>query len=180
MGTVLSVVGLWPRYIGGIEIYLRELSRQLDQYSWHNVICFTQEPSHEVLEFLSLPNITIEVLENADSPDAAALKRFAQLMRAYHPVVLHLHMVGFLGLYPWVARLISAKRVFFTDHGSHPENHVPTRAPFWKRQAVRLINRPVTKVISVSDYNRACMTTMDLLPAARFRASTMRLIFLAS
>jgi glycosyltransferase involved in cell wall biosynthesis len=168
MGTVLSVLGLWPRYIGGSEIYLRELSRQLDEYSWRSVICFIHEPSPEVRQYLSLPNTTIDVLENAANPNAATLKKFARIMRTYQPDILHLHLVGFLGLYPWLARLISAKHVFFTDHGSRPENYVSARAPFWKRQAVRIINRPLTKVISVSDYNRSCMTTMDLLPADRF------------
>lgn len=168
MGTVLSVLGLWPRYIGGSEIYLRELARQLDEYSWQSVICFIKEPSPQVRQFLSLPNVTIEVLENADAPNGAALKKFARIMRTHRPDILHLHLVGFLGFYPWLARVISAKRVFFTDHGSRPENYVSARAPLWKRQAVRLINHPMTKVISVSDYNRACMMTMDLLPADRF------------
>ncbi|CAN5783164.1 N-acetyl-alpha-D-glucosaminyl L-malate synthase BshA [soil metagenome] len=166
--TVLSVLGLWPRYIGGSEIYLRELSRQLDEYGWRSVVCFLKEPSEQVREYLSLPNIDIEVLENADTPDVAALKKFAKLIRNYRPEILHLHLVGFLGLYPWLARLISTKRVFFTDHGSRPDGYVSARAPAWKRLAVRLINHPVTKVISVSDYNRSCMTTMDLLPVDRF------------
>ena len=167
-GTVLSVLGLWPRYIGGSEIYLRELSRQLDEYGWRSVVCFLKEPSEQVREYLSLPNIDIEVLENADTPDAAALKKFTKIMRKYRPEILHLHLVGFLGLYPWLARLISTKRVFFTDHGSRPDGYVSARAPMWKRLAVRLINHPLTKVISVSEYNRGCMTTMDLIPADRF------------
>jgi glycosyltransferase involved in cell wall biosynthesis len=168
MKTVISVLGLWPRYIGGSEIYLRELSRQLNEISWRSVICFERDPSPEVRQYLSAPNTTIEVLENAQTPDVSALKNFARIMRAHRPEILHLHLVGFLGFYPWLARLISAKRVFFTDHGSRPEDYVPARAPFWKRQAVRMINQPLTKVISVSDFNRSCMRTMDLLPSDRF------------
>lgn len=168
MKTVLSVLGLWPRYIGGSEIYLRELARQLDEYSWRSVACFVQEPTDDVLQFLRAANIDIEILEGATNPNFATIKKFVRIMRRHRPEIVHLHLVGFLGLFPWIARLLSARRVFFTDHGSRPENYSPARAPFWKRQAVRLINWPITNVISVSEYNRACMTTMDLLPAGRF------------
>ncbi len=168
MGTVLSILGLWPRYIGGSEIYLKELARQLDHYSWRSVVCFDQEPTPEVRQFLASHNTTIEVLQNASTPNVVSLKAFIRIVRHYRPDIMHLHLVGFLGLYPWLARLLSTRRVFFTDHGSRPENYVPARAPFWKRQVVRLINRPITKVISVSEYNRASMLTMGLLPAARF------------
>jgi glycosyltransferase involved in cell wall biosynthesis len=168
MGTVLSLLGLWPRYIGGSEIYLRELARQLAEHSWDSVACFVQEPTAEVREFLTAANIEIEVLENASSPNAGTIKKFASIMRRHRPQIVHLHLVGFLGPYPWLARLLSARRVFFTDHGSRPEDYVAARAPFWKRFAVRLINWPITNVISVSEYNRVCMTKLDLLPARRF------------
>ncbi len=168
MGTVLSILGLWPRYIGGSEIYLRELARQLEDESWQSVACFVQEPTAEAREFLEAANIRIEVLEQAQTPNFATLRTFVGLMRKYRPDIIHLHLVGFLGFYPWVGRLISSRRTFFTDHGSRPENYEPVRAPLWKRLAVRMINLPLTRVISVSDFNRNCMTTMDLLPHDRF------------
>lgn len=168
MGTVLSILGLWPRYIGGSEIYLRELAQQLDDQSWQSVACFTQEPTAEAREFLEAANIKIEILENAQTPNFATFKKFVSLMRKYRPEIIHLHLVGFLGFYPWAARLISARRIFFTDHGSRPEGYEPAQAPFWKRVAVRMINWPLTRVISVSEFNRNCMTTLNLLPRDRF------------
>lgn len=168
MGTVLSILGLWPRYIGGSEIYLRELARQLEDESWQSVACFVQEPTIEAREFLEAANIRIEVLENAQTPNFATLRKFVHLLRKYRPEIIHLHLVGFLGFYPWLGRLISTRRTFFTDHGSRPENYEPARAPLWKRLAVRMINLPLTRVISVSEFNRNCMTTMDLLPRDRF------------
>ena len=60
------------------------------------------------------------------------------------------------------------KKVFFTDHTSRPAGYVASRAPFWKRLLVRLINRPLTKVISVSDYGYRCLTGLDLLPEERY------------
>ena len=52
---------------------------------------------------------------------------------------------------------------------SHPEGHVPKRAPLWKRQLVRMINWPLSGVICVSEYNYNCIATLDLLPAKRFK-----------
>jgi glycosyltransferase involved in cell wall biosynthesis len=76
--------------------------------------------------------------------------------------------MGFLSPYPWLARLLNVERVFFTDHGSKPEDYTPSRAPAWKRLAGRLINCPLTGVVCVSDYGLRCMRALDLLPAQRF------------
>jgi glycosyltransferase involved in cell wall biosynthesis len=78
-----------------------------------------------------------------------------------------LHFTGFLGAYPWLARLLSVKQVFFTDHTSRPAGYVPQRAPFWKRRLARIINAPISKVICVSRYGQRCLTTLDLLPSGR-------------
>jgi glycosyltransferase involved in cell wall biosynthesis len=168
MGAVVSIFGLTPRYIGGSEIYARELARQLDAYGWHCVICFLGPPPPEVFHFLDRPNISIEVLENSSAPNFSTIKQFVRIIWKYRPQILHLHLVGFVGCYPWLGRLLSVKRVFFTDHGSHASDYVPRQAPAWKCQVVRFINWPITKVLCVSEYNRACMTTLNLLPAARF------------
>ena len=56
----------------------------------------------------------------------------------------------------------------FTVQGWHPSDDLPERAPLWKRAAVRLINLPLSKVISVSKYNYNCFTTLDVLPSKRF------------
>lgn len=167
MGTVLSVFGLWPRYIGGSENYLRELTRHLQQSSWRSVACFVQAPTPEAREYLAAAGIEIEVLERADAPNFSTLKDFIRIVRRHRPAIIHLHYLGFVGFYPWVSRLLSAKRIFFTDHGSRPDGYVPTRSALWKRIAARLINWPLTSVVSVSDFNRKCFVTMGLLPAER-------------
>src|ERR1044072_4001712 len=168
MNTVVSVFGVEPRRIGGNEKFARELSLQLGQHGWRSVLCFLTEPPADVREYLSLPNVTIEILEDSWRPSLAATKKLIGILRKYRPEILHLHFVGFLNLFSWAGRLVSAKRIFFTDQASRPENYVATRAVFWKRMLGRLINWPLTKVIGVSDYNRRCMTTLDLLPAHRF------------
>lgn len=168
MNTVVSVFGVEPRRIGGNENFARELSLQLDQLGWRSVLCFLTEPPTDVREYLNLPNVTIEILEDSWRPSLAATKKLVRILRQYRPEILHLHFVGFLNLFSWTGRLVSAERVFFTDQASRPENFIATRAPFYKRILGRMINWPLTKVICVSDYNRRCMTTLDVLPADRF------------
>ncbi len=168
MNTVVSVFGVEPRRIGGNENFARELSLQLAQNGWRSVLCFLTEPPADVHHYLSLPNVSIEILADSWRPSFSATKNLGKILLKYRPKILHLHFVGFLGLFPWVGKLISAEQVFFTDQSSRPEGYVPRRAAFWKRLLVRLINWPLTKVICVSNFNYRCMTTLDVLPAGRF------------
>jgi glycosyltransferase involved in cell wall biosynthesis len=168
MSAVVSVFGVKPFRIGGTETFARELSAQLGQKSWHSVLCFLTEPTAEVREFLALPNVSLAVLPNATDLNWPALKNLARILRTHRPEILHLHYTGFLGLYPWLARLRGVERVFFTDHSSRPAGYEPVRAPVWKRTLARVINQPLTKVISVSNYGYECLTELDLLPRARY------------
>lgn len=167
MPTVVSVFGVDPFRIGGTEAFARELSLQLKQLGWDSVLCFLKEPPEDVRQFLSLPNVTIEVLKDFTDLSWSAITDLARIVRRYNPEVLHLHFTGFLGAYPWLVRLLSVKKVFFTDHTSRPAGYVPRRSPLWKRLSARIINSPITKVICVSHYGQHCLTTLDLLPSER-------------
>ncbi len=92
----------------------------------------------------------------------------ARILRRHRPEILHLHFTGFLGVYPWVGRALSVKKVFFTDQTSRPAGYTPQRAAGWKRVLVRLINLPITKVTCVSNYGYQCMTSLDVLPKRRY------------
>lgn len=168
MDAVVSLLGLSPRYIGGSETYARELSLQLAEHGWQSVLCFLEEPPEQVRRYLDLPNVTIEVIKNAVTPNLQAVGKLARVLRTYRPRIFHMQLIGFLGFYPWVARFLSVEQVWFTDQGSHPSDFVPQRAPLWKRAAVRLIDLPLSKVICVSQYNYNCFVTLDVLPAERF------------
>lgn len=168
MQTVVSVFGVQPLRIGGTETFARELSLQLGQRGWKSVLCFQSKPAEEVARFLDLPNVTLEVLEDSTGLDLRATSKLATLLRRYKPEILHLHFTGFVGLVPWLATLLSVKKVFFTDHSSRPVNYTPRRAPFWKRTLVRLINYPITRVVCVSKYGCHCMRTLDLLESQRY------------
>jgi len=168
MPTVLSVFGVEPNRIGGTETFARELSSQLGERGWNSVLCFEKSPPKDVADFMNLPNVTLEVLKAPTQFNVAATKRLIALVRKHKPEVLHLHFVGLVGIYPWFARLLSVKKIFFTDHSSRPTGYTAATAPTWKRLLVRLINYPMTKVICVSNFGYECMTSLDVFPKNRY------------
>jgi glycosyltransferase involved in cell wall biosynthesis len=140
----------------------------LSEYGWQSVLCFLTEPPEDVGRFLNLPNVSLEVLEDSIDLSWKSTRGLAGILRRYKPEILHLHFTGFLGIYPWVGRAFSTRKVFFTDQTSRPAGYVPHRAAFWKRALVRAINLPLTKVTCVSDYGYRCMTSLGVLPNDRF------------
>jgi glycosyltransferase involved in cell wall biosynthesis len=167
--TVVSVFGIEPARIGGAEAYARELSLQLGQRGWQSVLCFLKEPPESVRAYLQLPNVRIEVIEDSWRAKWRAVSRLRRILRQYHPEILHLHFTGFIGPYPWLAKLCSVEQVFFTDHSSQPEDHIIRRAPLWKRFVARLINLPITRVITVSEYGYRSVAGRDLISAQRIQ-----------
>ncbi len=168
MPTLVSVFGVAPRRIGGTETFARELSLQLGARGWQSALYFLSEPTDEVRRFLDLPNISLGVYGTAQDSGSKTGRSLARIARVHRPEILHLHYMGFINFFSWLARLQSVKQVFFTDHHSRSAGYVSGRAPLWKRAAARLINLPLTKVISVSKYGYECMTAFDLLPRRRF------------
>src|ERR1700684_3098487 len=168
MPTVLSLLGINPHRIGSEESFIRELSLQLGRAGWDHVVCYSAEPPEAVRKFLELPNLRIEVLKTVESLSWASATGVWRLLHKYRPRILHLHFLGFLGPYPWMARLASVEKLFFTDQGSRPANYVAARAPLWKRFLTRMIDWPITKVICVSNYGYQVFSACDLLPRDRF------------
>ncbi len=166
--TVVSIFGFDPYRIGAGEIFARELSEQLAERGWNSVLCFLKPPSEPVRRFLDLPNVSIEIIEDSWQLSAKATLRVLAVIRKYRPRILHLYFTGFLSAYPWIANLLHVEKVYFTDQSSQPEGFVQTRAPLWKRVAMRVINRPLTGVISVSGYGYRNFIARDLLARKRF------------
>jgi len=121
-----------------------------------------------VRSFLDLPNVTVEVIEDCWQLSAKATFRLYDVLKKYRPRILHLYFTGFLSAYPWLGKLLGVEKIYFTDQSSQPEGFVSSRAPLWKRAAMRVINGPLTGVISVSGYGYDNLTTRDLLPKKRF------------
>jgi len=169
MPTVVSVFGVEPNRIGGTETFARELSLQLAERGWKSVLCFDTQPPDDVADFLQSRNVTLEVFSAPTTFNWAAINRLVEIVRRHRPTILHLHYVGFISIYPWLAKMFGVQRIFFTDHSSRPTDYQAQRAPFWKRQITRLINAPISKVICVSNFGCRSMLALDLLPSDRFR-----------
>ena len=169
MPTLVSVFEVEPLRIGGTETFARELSYQLAERGWKSVLCFQSEPTEEIRRFLDLPNVSIKVYAGPSDSTFKAAKGIARIIREYRPEIVHLHFFGFINPYSWIARLQSVKQVFFTDHHSRPSGYIARRAPLWKRALGRVVNEPLTKVICVSNYGHACMSSSGLLPQGRFQ-----------
>jgi glycosyltransferase involved in cell wall biosynthesis len=166
--TVVSLFGINPYRIGAFEIYARELSAQLGERGWNSVLCYLAPPSPPVRRFLELPNVSLEVVEDSWKISGKAIGQLGRILKQYCPEIVHLYFTGFLSAYPWLSRLRSAEQVFFTDQGSRPEGYVAQRQPSWKRLLLRIVNRPISKVICVSNYGYRCFTATGLLPENRF------------
>ena len=149
-------------------MYARELSLQLGRHGWRSVLCFVTAPTEEVGRFLKLPNVSIEVIHHDVTRfSGRAMGRLANLLRLHKPTIAHFHYVDLLSLYPWLARLSSARQVFFTDHSSRPEGYFAGRASLPRRCLARAINWPVSRVVCVSDYGYRSIVDRGLFPAER-------------
>lgn len=167
--VALLIFGINARRVGGIEVHTREVVKRLGERGWQVVLCFHQEPSPEVREYLSLPNVTWDVL-----PDAAKICWqtswvLIRLLRQYRPRLLHLQFTPFLNLWPWIARFHGVRSVIFTDHGSHPEGYAANPAPALKRKVANILTLPITHAVGVSQFNCNAMSTIGYIPATRVK-----------
>jgi glycosyltransferase involved in cell wall biosynthesis len=166
--TLVSVLGFEPFRVGGGEALAREVSVQLAERGWKNVLCFLAPPTDPVREYLSLPNVSIEVLPDSWSLAWKPTRGLARILARYRPEILHLQFTGFISPYPWLAKCFGVKKVFFTDQSSRPEGYVTRRAPMWRRTGTRMVNYPLGRVVCISDYVRDSWVVHDVLPASRF------------
>jgi len=165
---VLSIFDLSPHRISGIEMFARELSRQLGVNKWESILCFPEPPTQEAQRFLSLPNVALTVAPEvfASSPVRAA-RGFVRLLTRYRARIVHVHFLRYISPFPWLARCCGVERFFFTDHWSRPINFYPSRAAFWKRLTTRIVSYPITTLITVSDFGRRCHQICGSSPESR-------------
>lgn len=170
METVVSLFGVQPLRIGGTEAFTRELSLQLAGRGWRHVAVFSGPPAPAVSEyFADLNNLTIGCVPEMEMSTLGGVPAVRRILAGERPRIVHFHFTNFLGPFPWLARLAGAEKVFFTAHGSSPTGFVPHRAPFWKRLTARVINRPLTQVICVSENVRHILRTVDMIPGSHLQ-----------
>ncbi|MGO9232432.1 MAG: glycosyltransferase family 4 protein [Bryobacteraceae bacterium] len=166
-GTVLSAFVVNPQRIGGVEMFARELSVQLNAAGWKSVLCFSDPPPENVARFLDVPGVSIESLAGIGSLGWGALRGISMLLRKHRPAILHLHFTPQVSPYPLLARLRSVRRNYLTDHISRAEGTESRRAAWWKIAIARASNWPLTGLIAVSDYNARSSETYGLVPRRR-------------
>ena len=167
--TVVAVFGVAPARIGGVEVFTRELARQLEPRGARLVAVFSGTPQGVVAEFLSAPNLTIEAIPDLEVSMIKPLVPLAGLLRRTRARILHLQFVNFISAFPRLAQACGVDQVYFTAQSSNPPGFQATRAPAWKRTLVRAVNAPLSTVFCISDYTRRSLVDLDLLPAARFK-----------
>lgn len=168
METVALLFGVQPLRIGGVEFFTRELAGQLAVHGWRLVAIFGGPPPPQVAAFLDSSNLAIEVVPSLEFSNLHSIPPVWNILRKYRPRVFHFHFLNFIGPYPWLAKLQSVERVYFTAHGSNPSGYVAHRAAAWKRLVAGLINFPLQRTFCVSEYVHQTMVTQNLLPAERF------------
>jgi glycosyltransferase involved in cell wall biosynthesis len=164
---VLSVFAVNPQRVGGVEMFARELSRQLDNFGWESVLCFLDAPTKNVGRFLAAPRVSIERLPDIDRLRWSVVRDTSRLLRKYRPEIVHMHFTAANSFFPWLARLHSVRRSYLTDHISPAEGYSPKRAAWWKLAIGRTLNWPLTGLIAVSDYNALSNTTYGMIPKRR-------------
>jgi glycosyltransferase involved in cell wall biosynthesis len=147
-------LGLKPEKIGGMELFCRAFAKRMLALGWRVVFCCEGNPSQLVRDAINFPNVVWEVVpvQAGFSPKRTA--ECARLIFRYKPSVLIYAFNGVLRPYPWVARLLGVRRIFYNDHSSR--GIAPSRRNPLKVAVARLITLPLTASICVSEYVRRC------------------------
>ena len=82
-GTVLSVFAVNPQRIGGVEMFVRELSLQLDAFGWKSVLCFTDAPPQNVERFLAVPGVSLERLPGIERLRWSVVRDMSRILRKH-------------------------------------------------------------------------------------------------
>src|SRR6516165_8922555 len=108
--SAVLVFGVEPCKIGSAEAFAREIAVQLTNCGWRCVLCFVRHPPERVRDFLQIPGVTIELVNDSHRLSWQPTKMLARILREHRPHVLHLNFTGMLSLYPWLAKLLGVER----------------------------------------------------------------------
>jgi glycosyltransferase involved in cell wall biosynthesis len=168
--VVLSVFGVNPRRIGGVEMFARELSRQLGEAGITSVLGFQWPPAEAVRDFLQAPNVKIEVTPGILRAYGAGSAQLMDLVRRYKPSTVHLQFTGFfMTPFPMICRLGGVRKVFFTDQESERFGNASRNEFFPKRLIARMLTAQISQVLSVSDFKARWLEARHVIPARRIR-----------
>jgi glycosyltransferase involved in cell wall biosynthesis len=165
--TLLYVIGVVPDKVGFVERFAREMALQLGRHGWSIVLCFEGPPVGPARAALELPNVTLEVIEEQTVNGLRQAAQFARLVARHRPAVVVYAFNSMLRPYPWIARALSARRVYFNDHSSRSDANVGHEISLVKRLLGRAITAPIDRVICVSGFVQRCVRASGLVGADR-------------
>jgi glycosyltransferase involved in cell wall biosynthesis len=162
------VVGISPVRIGGMEIQLKEVCRQLRERGWEAVLALENELTPVVSEyFQELPNVRFTVAPHHGGLAPSQIPMYWRVLREARPQMVVYVFNGILRFLPWVAYLQRARRIIYWDQSSKPIGYVPQAFPLVKRLMARLLTWPVDRVTAVAKYTGDCMAAQGVYPASR-------------
>ena len=155
--TLLYLIGIVPDKMGCVELFARELARGVDRRGGKGVLCFEGAPSPKVRAALDLPNVTLAAIAHQTETGLTQAAQLFRLVAKHRPAIVIYAFNGLLKPYPWIARALSAERVFFNDHSSRSDADIGRRRPLFKRAIGRALTAPIDGVICVSRFVQACV-----------------------
>jgi glycosyltransferase involved in cell wall biosynthesis len=167
--AALFIFGMNAKRVGGIEVHTREMVARLAARNCRVVLCYVQTPSPAVRQYLSFPNVTWEELPGIDKISLRSTWGLFRMLRRHRPRLLHFQFIPWPSPAAWVARLSGVRKIFYTDHNSHPEDFVAGRERIWIRLAAWLVYLPVSTTVAVSDFARQIIATNGTFPVSRLR-----------
>lgn len=150
LSDVLFFIAISPTKVGGIELFARNLALQLEKRQSTIVFCFSTPPSEEVAGLLHLPNTRLFDLRDQAEFSLSGGRKVWNMVRRVRPTTVVYSFGGILRPLPWICRLAGVKRVIYNDHASRVPGDDSGSRP--KRALARLVTRPVSSVIAVSEF----------------------------
>jgi len=148
----MSVFDVTPRRIGGVEMFVAELSRSLRAAGWRSILVFSGPPSALVKEFLRDCDAEILVEPMISKSSLGGALALFSLLRKIQPDRVHLSFTLFLSPLAWACRLAGAREVYFTDQRSRAPGSTAKSTAFHKRMIGRFMASAYRRVFCVSDY----------------------------
>ena len=149
---LMYVLALAPSKIGGIEKFLRYFAEALDRAGWDAILCFEGQIAPEFRAYIAKPGVTLEVLPHQGELGLACAGALWTLLRKHRPAVFVYAFHGVMRVFPWLAKLSGARRIFFNDHSSRPPGQAPGPLSLPKRIVGHLLTSPLTGIVSVAEF----------------------------
>ena len=151
---LMYVLALAPNKIGGVEKFLRHFAEALEAAGWDLVLCFEGEIAPEFRDYIAAPGVSLELLPNQGGLGLACAGALWRLLRKHRPAVFVYAFHGVMRVFPWLAKICGARRIFFNDHSSRPPGQVPGPLSLPKRMVGHLLTLPLTAIVSVAEFTR--------------------------